>query len=449
MDDPVPHAAACACDRCKRNDVQAKALDLVRSRLLLFDRPKGKESSENPLLAVIRSLDAAKSNHAKVREEVEATAEARTVESFLTLRRPKDCSDANDEEESTMLDPWVFFPKDFKRFLLTGTFPRIARGRGENIPRPYSALPPVIVVGCGRSGTTLLASLLAEIVPGAVFLNEPRVLWLNVIPSIDVWSTKADARRGRLTLDASDVPDAAADILRGYHSDVLRTAARVQLSKVPTLLDDSVESVKEETPLFVLEKFPEHVHKIPALRKVYPRAKFIHVVRDGRSVARSIGGFQEHDWFGANGRKWHSLRSLAARDMGVSDARIDALCAQKGRADLSRRGLIEWGLAVRAADVAAKTEWANPETRKRHFMEVKYEGIVRDSDRTLRSVLAFVAPGADDRVTRELISRARRKVNPSHRSVYSASKDAVSVADLQEPLAKWVASALSSKGYEA
>eukprot|EP00913_Durusdinium_trenchii_P035603 g33317.t2 len=48
------------------------------------------------------------------------------------------------------------------------------------------------IVGCGRSGSTILAEILSHY-SSVVFLNEPRQLWLPLVP-LDVWSTKATGR---------------------------------------------------------------------------------------------------------------------------------------------------------------------------------------------------------------------------------------------------------------
>ncbi|RKX23893.1 MAG: hypothetical protein DRP47_12175, partial [Candidatus Zixiibacteriota bacterium] len=39
---------------------------------------------------------------------------------------------------------------------------------------------------------------------------------------------------------------------------------------------------------FVLDKLPEHSFNLPILTKVFPNAKIIHIIRDGRDVVLSI-----------------------------------------------------------------------------------------------------------------------------------------------------------------
>ena len=58
------------------------------------------------------------------------------------------------------------------------------------------------------------------------------------------------------------------------------------------------------------DKTPPYIEIVPQLARMYPQARFIHLVRDGRDVARS---FQSRGWVGSewlhdNGREW--LRAM-------------------------------------------------------------------------------------------------------------------------------------------
>jgi hypothetical protein len=57
---------------------------------------------------------------------------------------------------------------------------RAARGPADPPPRP-----PLFVVGCGRSGTTILGNLIG-IHPGVTYLNEPYHLWAAIDPALDL-----------------------------------------------------------------------------------------------------------------------------------------------------------------------------------------------------------------------------------------------------------------------
>ena len=57
----------------------------------------------------------------------------------------------------------------------------------------YSRLPlpglddPVLILGCGRSGTTILGQALAQH-SEVTFLDEPRELWFRAYPATDIWT---------------------------------------------------------------------------------------------------------------------------------------------------------------------------------------------------------------------------------------------------------------------
>jgi hypothetical protein len=54
------------------------------------------------------------------------------------------------------------------------------------------------------------------------------------------------------------------------------------------------------------DKTPPYIEIVPQLAKMYPQARFIHLVRDGRDVARSFQnrGWVESQWLHDNGREW-------------------------------------------------------------------------------------------------------------------------------------------------
>ncbi len=138
--------------------------------------------------------------------------------------------------------------------------------------------PPFFIVGCARSGTTLLRNLLRShpsltLPPESHFI--PRFYKEFGDPA-----TEADARRlaslilGTMWVKKWELgltPDDFAGC-RTYRDIVCRmyeTYAR-----------------KEGKPRWG-EKTPEYVKELPTLRRVFPDAKIIHIIRDGRDVAHS------------------------------------------------------------------------------------------------------------------------------------------------------------------
>lgn len=95
------------------------------------------------------------------------------------------------------------FPTPFLRYRLTGSLPFSGERPTVEKGKSTARIPFVFVFGCGRSGTTAVARLLSS-GPTSVMLNEPRAVWINHLPSSDVWSIASWQRCGRLDVDCSN-----------------------------------------------------------------------------------------------------------------------------------------------------------------------------------------------------------------------------------------------------
>lgn len=113
----------------------------------------------------------------------------------------------------------------------------------------------VSVVGAARSGTTLLAEHILAHHPQIGYWSEPNHVWNygNLYSKNEV----------RGAADASDEV-----------KEHIRSSFRAQWEK-------------QGRPPVVLEKTPANCLRIPFIREVFPDAKLIHLVRDGRDVALS------------------------------------------------------------------------------------------------------------------------------------------------------------------
>lgn len=142
------------------------------------------------------------------------------------------------------------------------------------------ANPFVFVVGCPRSGTTLLQRMLdahpaltvandTHFIPKAVRGPEP--VDPPVTPEI-VTRVATYHRFGRLGLADRHVERAA-------------SSARTYAGFVGALYDEL--AALHGKPL-AGEKTPDYVRHIPLLHGLFPGARFVHIVRDGRDVALSV-----------------------------------------------------------------------------------------------------------------------------------------------------------------
>ena len=144
-------------------------------------------------------------------------------------------------------------------------------------PATPGDLSRVFLVGCPRSGTTLLQALLgahkdiASFPESHVFLKGHR-LRARLAPGLvarrhlDRFAREVQAgplyKRRMLSLRQQT-----------YHFDLIN------------LLDEL--TCKRQKRLWI-EKTPNHVLSIPEIRKLVPSSRFIHLIRDGRAVVASL-----------------------------------------------------------------------------------------------------------------------------------------------------------------
>ena len=152
------------------------------------------------------------------------------------------------------------------------------------------AIPIIFIVGKGRSGTTLLSTIL-DSHPNVASATESRFLLL-------VWQRY----KGLKKWDASSADEYLQTVKRDYHIELfwefeegllenlkqLPAEAKVQdLIKLTYIYKKSMFP-KEEIK-FIVDKNPRYTLFIHKLNRIFPEAKFIRIVRDPRdNVASSI-----------------------------------------------------------------------------------------------------------------------------------------------------------------
>lgn len=205
------------------------------------------------------------------------------------------------------------------------------------------AAQPFFVVGSGRSGTTLLRLILSghsqlHVVPETWFIR-PLVAALPLQgpltpQQIDtaIFTMASHYRwpdmnysEQELRLDAAQlVGPALVDLINLVYARQLRAASKRRVG----------------------DKTPNYIHIVPELAALYPAAKFIHLIRDGRDVAIS---FVERDW-----ERYYERRTFP------------------------------WTLAMSRRRDLAKLPVSS------QILEVRYEDLTRDSESSVRRICAFL-----------------------------------------------------------
>ncbi|HBG46011.1 MAG TPA: hypothetical protein DDW94_03385 [Deltaproteobacteria bacterium] len=173
----------------------------------------------------------------------------------------------------------------------------------------------VFIVGCPRSGTTLLQGMLA---------SHPRVL---SFPETHFFSMAYPRNRFKrfITWPALN--------LRGVLDGFLKEIGRTELRPIANigLFDRRYELpfvkvmdrlTRDAGKDVWVEKTPRHLHFIDEIGQRVPRASFIHIVRDGRDVAASLYKASNDNpsrWNRKRARKGFTLRQCVERwNMDVS-----------------------------------------------------------------------------------------------------------------------------------
>lgn len=141
---------------------------------------------------------------------------------------------------------------------------------------------PIIIIGAPRSGTTLLGKLFAAH-PALAYSVEPRLIWR--------WGN--DRKSDLLTVN-----DARPEVIKSIRGSFDR------------IVDESGRSR-------LLEKTPSNALRIPFVDRVFPDARFIHIVRNGFESVLGIRAFWQQSAHGgknvAKGRLQQRLKEIELR----------------------------------------------------------------------------------------------------------------------------------------
>jgi len=196
----------------------------------------------------------------------------------------------------------------------------------------HSNSTPVFLIGCARSGTSILGEAIAAH-PRVAYLFEASAIWNTLVPE------RPDHRLAEADASASvarTIDSALQKARRALHGDVL------------------------------VEKNPKHVIRIPFLNAVYPDARFLHIIRDGRDTVASL-------MFRNRGERWGHLEIPGWQEL-----------LQRHPADNHVRCAHQWRDAVTMAQDDGR---ALPPSR---YHEVRYEELLQNAAGVMAGVLQFL-----------------------------------------------------------
>ena len=273
----------------------------------------------------------------------------------------------------------------------------------KRLPQIKTVDKPIFIIGTGRSGTSILGTLLS-MHRQVGFLNEPKALWHVMYPEEDLVGTYS---RGpaKYRLTAEDASAGVSQIAHRLYSAYLTTVASRR----------------------VIDKYPEAVFRIPFVRALFPDAKFIFIVRNGWDTCQSIESWSQrlgvevqtenHDWWGADNRKWKLLWEQ------VIKTHIDLKTVLPAREQLENpldMAALEWIVSMREG-----LHWMHQYPDCIHM--VRYEDLVADPENCLTKILEFCELPQDCRflnyAVKRLFSTSARPKFSMHPSIQPYFED--------------------------
>lgn len=203
-------------------------------------------------------------------------------------------------------------------------------GIEKKLPIPKKVEQPVFIVGMGRSGTTVLGTVMS-MHKDIGFLNEPRALWHSICPMEDV-NGHFGAGPACYRMDESHV------------TDVMKIQAHRLFGAYLAMVFSNRLAVKHPTSIF----------RVPFIKAIFPDARFIFIARSGWGTCRSVvewcqafgrtGHHLIYDWWGINRRKWHLMLEQLVPGDDVLSGIGDRLASIDNVRDMAA---VEWVLTMR------------------------------------------------------------------------------------------------------
>ena len=168
---------------------------------------------------------------------------------------------------------------------------------------------PFFIVGSGRSGTTLLRLILAGhsqiVIPAETWFISPLVAQL---PATGPLAPDAVQAAINIILRSYRWPDMEMSDDE-FRSRVLRLTRPALADIINVVYGHALERAQRQR---IGDKTPPYIFIAPQLKLIFPRAKFINLIRDGRDVAISFvdAGFPGRAYQGRN-FPWSSSGSSA------------------------------------------------------------------------------------------------------------------------------------------
>ncbi|MEZ4620965.1 MAG: sulfotransferase [Caldilineaceae bacterium] len=235
---------------------------------------------------------------------------------------------------------------------------------------------PIIIVGTGRCGSTIFQQVVCE---------HERLAWLSAM--FDYYAGNPSVNR--LLLGAADLPGIGAYLRKqkflrpwepypiweqncpGFkepHRDLRADDVTPVVKKKMQKAAAALVTPKRDRLLIKITGWP----RIGLLQEIFPDAKFIHIVRDGRAVVNSLLNVDWWSgWGGPDNWRWGTLTPAQRAQWESYNRSFVALAS------------LEWNILMDAMRCAQHYVPAE------NFMEIRYEDFCDDTVGITKSVMDF------------------------------------------------------------
>lgn len=281
---------------------------------------------------------------------------------------------------------------------------------------------PIFIVGAGRSGSSVFHRLMCR---------HPRVAWLS--RTLERWPNAAAINRA--VMHALAVPGLGSSLSRiidpgecyDYWEQIAPGFTWACRDLVATDVQNDVRAnVRHELAWQTTKRRPQLVVKVTGwprvgfLREIFPNAKFIHVLRDGRPVAAS---FLKVEW-------WRGWRGPSGWLFGDLTAEQAAEWQRHDRSFVALAG-IQWKILMDAMESAKGSVPASC------MVEIRYEDLCRDPVEHFRRVAEFAELEWVPEFERAVRGAALRSENEKWRRDFTSDQQAILESVLQGHLVRY------------
>jgi LPS sulfotransferase NodH len=233
------------------------------------------------------------------------------------------------------------------------------------LPQVKKVKAPIFIVGTGRSGSTLLGIILS-MHKDAGYLNEPKALWHFSFGNEDLIGSYSNGN-ALYKLTGADVTSKTSSSIKKLYAFYLTTIFSKR----------------------VVDKYPELIFRIDFLKRIFPDAKILFLMRNGFQTAASTEqwinnhvehrGKEVHDWWGLNNRKWKLLVEQVIPESKLLHAHVEKI---KTITSQLEKAVVEWIVTMEEGIIFR-------EKYPENMLPVKYEELTANPEAVLLKIFSF------------------------------------------------------------